>query len=137
MLAYFAYLQASLGPLMPFLRDELSLSYTAAGLHLSAFAAGMIMAGSLGDRLAQRLGRRVLFWGGALGMAAGTLLLVAGRQAAATVGGVLVMGSLGSLLLVVVQATLSDRHGDQRAVALTEANVGAAAAGMLEQEGAR
>ena len=27
-LAYFAYVQATLGPLMPFLRDELGMSYT-------------------------------------------------------------------------------------------------------------
>ena len=43
MLAYFAYLQAVLGPLVPFLRDELHLSYTVSGLHLSAFSIGMVL----------------------------------------------------------------------------------------------
>ena len=54
MLAYFAYLQASFGPLMPFLRAELHLSYTIGSLHVSAFALGMVLAGLLGDRLAHR-----------------------------------------------------------------------------------
>jgi len=61
MLAYFAYMQAALGPLMPFLRDELHLSYTVSGLHLSAFALGMVLAGSLGDHLVQWWGRKVVF----------------------------------------------------------------------------
>jgi fucose permease len=64
-------------------------------------------------------------------MAAGVLLLVVGSQPAVTIAGALLMGILGSLLLVMVQATLADHHGERRAVALTEANVGAAVAGMM------
>ena len=123
MLAYFAYLQAGLGPLMPFLRSELNLSYTLGGLHLSAFALGMIGAGLSGAALAARWGRRLLFWGGAAGMAVGALLLLLGRQPAATLAAVLVMGYLGTLLLIMVQATLADHHGVHRATALTEANI--------------
>jgi hypothetical protein len=33
LLGYYAYLQASVGPLMPFLRSELHMSYTLEGLH--------------------------------------------------------------------------------------------------------
>ncbi|MBZ0306629.1 MAG: hypothetical protein K8I82_11230, partial [Anaerolineae bacterium] len=64
MLAYYAYLQASLGPLMPFLRKEMQLNYTVAGLHFSAFALGMVLAGLTGDRVAERVGRRGLYWAG-------------------------------------------------------------------------
>ena len=71
MLAYFAYLQSALGPAMPFLRRELNLSYTLGGLHLSAFALGMIGAGLSGAALAARWGRRAIFWGGAGGMGIG------------------------------------------------------------------
>ena len=58
MLGYYAYLQASLGPLMPFLSTELSLNYTISGLHFSAYALGMTLAGLSGERAAQRWGRR-------------------------------------------------------------------------------
>jgi predicted MFS family arabinose efflux permease len=131
MLAYFAYQQAALGPLMPFLRDELHLSYTVGGLHLSAFALGMVLAGSMGDALVRRWGRRRIFWGGGAGMAAGTLLFVGGHHPALTIASALLMGAPGTLLMIMVQAALSDRHGAQRAVALTESNVAASLAAGL------
>ncbi len=131
MLAYYAYYQAAPGPIMPFLRAELGLTYAAGALHFSAFAMGMILAGVSGDRFARRFGRRAIFWGGALGMAAGVLWFVLGRQASMTIAAALLMGFLGTLLLVVIQASLSDHHGDGRAIALTEANTGASlASGM-------
>ena len=63
LLASFTLLQAILGPLMPFLRAELHLSYTLGGLHLSAFAAGMVLAGLTGDRLLSAVRRGLVFWG--------------------------------------------------------------------------
>lgn len=123
LLSYFTYLQGSLGPSMPFLRDELKLSYTVGALHLSAFALGMILAGLTGDRLSHRYGRQITFWGGGVGMAAGALLLALGRHVVLTVASSLVMGYLGALLLVTIQASLSDRHGERRAIAFTESNM--------------
>jgi MFS family permease len=123
MLAYFAYLQAVLGPLVPFLRDELHLSYTVSGFYLSAFSVGMVLAGITGDRLVQRWGRRRIFWGGGAGMGIGTVLLVMGHHVALTIAGSFVMGLPGTYLLILIQSTLSDRHGAQRAIALTESNV--------------
>ncbi|GAB4414967.1 MAG: hypothetical protein Kow00106_10280 [Anaerolineae bacterium] len=125
LLAYFAYQQAALGPLMPFLRDELRLNYTVSGLHLSAFALGMTLAGALGDSVLGRWGRRRVFWGGGAGMSLGALAFVLGHRPALTIAAALLMGAPGTLLLITIQATLSDRHGDRRAVALTEANIAA------------
>mgnify|MGYP005851557487 FL=1 len=125
MLAYFAYLQASLGPLMPFLRDELRLSYTVGGLHFSALALGMVMAGLSADRAVHRWGRRTVFWAGGGGMALGALAIALGPHPALTVGGSWIMGYLGTFVLAIVQSSLADRHGPRRTVALTEANVGA------------
>lgn len=123
MLGYYAFMQAALGPLMPFLSAELDLNFTVSGFHLSAFALGMVFSGLFGDRIAARWGRPAAFWGGGGGMALGALLLLAGRTPAVTVAGSLVMGTLGSLLLVMIQATLSDRHQERRATALTESNI--------------
>jgi predicted MFS family arabinose efflux permease len=131
LLAFYAFTQATLGPLMPFLRAELNLSYTVAGLHLSAFALGMIGAGLITDRLAQRWGRWVIFWGGGLGMALGALGLTLSGQSALTITSIFGMGFLGTLLLALIQTTLSDRHGDQRVIPLTESNVGASISASL------
>ncbi len=123
MLAYYAYLQAALGPLMPFLRKELDLNYTVAALHFSAFALGMILAGVSSDEAAQWFGRKRLFWLGGAGMAACTLFFIGGVVPAMTILGVFGMGFIGTYLLVMIQSTLADHHGDFKAVALTEANV--------------
>lgn len=123
MLGYYSYLLNGLGPIMPFLRAESGLSYTISSLHFSAFAIGMLIAGLGGDRLARRFGRRRTFWFGAFGMAGGVLLLLTGRHPASTIAGTFLMGTIGSLLLVMIPAALSDRYGSQRAVALSESNV--------------
>ncbi len=123
MLAYYAYLQATLGPVMPFLGEELSMSYTVRGLHLSAFALGMILAGMLGDRVAARTSRRLTFWIGAGGMAIGAVALTVMQTPALTILSAFVMGTVGSFLLVMIQAALAQHHGDNRAIPLTESNV--------------
>jgi predicted MFS family arabinose efflux permease len=125
MLAYYAYMQATLGTLMAFLRVELDVSYTVSGLHMSAFALGMVGAGLTSDRLATRLGRGVMFWGGAAGMAASTLGVMLGRVAPLTIASAFVMGYLGTLLLGSIQASLADHHGPRRTLAFTESNVAA------------
>ena len=123
MLGYFAYLQAVLGPLMPSLRAELHLSYAIGSLHVSAFALGTILAGLFGDRVAQRVGRRIAFWLGGIGMAVGAIFLALGMTVILTIASAFVMGIFGSLLLVMIQATLADFYQELRTTALTEANV--------------
>lgn len=130
-LGFYAYLEAALGPLMPFLRSELRLSYTVGSFHFSAFAIGTMLGGLFGDRVLRRWGRGWAFWGGAAGMTAGAMLLVLGRLAALTIAGAFIMGALGGLLLVTIQASLADRHGERRAIALTESNIVASAAATL------
>jgi fucose permease len=131
MLAYYSYLQATLGPLMTFLRDELKLNYTLASYHFSAFAVGMILAGVLGDRMSRQWGRGLTFWGGGAGMALGALLLILGQTSWVTIAASLVMGTIGSFLLVTIQAALADKHGANRAIALTESNIAASFSATL------
>lgn len=125
MLAYYAYLQAILGPIMPFLRQRLNLSYSGGGLHPSAFAAGMLLAGLTADRLVRARGRQAVFWGGGGGLAVGAVLLAVSFHVALSVPSVFLMGFAGTLLLIVIAAALADRHGAERGVALLEANIAA------------
>jgi len=135
MAAFFAYLQASLGPLMPFLRDELGIGYTVAGLHFSAFALGMILAGLVSSRVSRMWGYGTALWGGAVGMAIGVLMLALSHRVALTIGSVLLMGLLGSILKNTVQANVSNRHPENRTAVLTEmsaaANVSAGCVPLL------
>jgi MFS family permease len=128
LLAFFAYLQAAPGLVLPHLREELHLDYSTAGFHVAGFAVGSLAAGLTAAPIERRLGRRALLWASAAAMGAGSVGLALGAVAPVTVGSVLVMGFGGGLLLVTVQAALSDRHGELRAVALAEANLAASGA---------
>ncbi|HEX3051966.1 MAG TPA: MFS transporter [Aggregatilineaceae bacterium] len=131
MLGYFAYLEAVLGPAMPFLKDDLHLEYWEAGLHSSAVALGVMINGIAAAWIVNRWGRRITFWAGGAGMAAGVLLLVWGRSLWITIPGAFIMGLWGGFLLITIQAALSDRHGQHRMVAIAEANVIASIATMF------
>jgi len=123
MLAFYAYFLNVLGPITPFLKDELKLSYTVSSLHFTAFAVGILLVGVGGHLLIRRLGQWRSLWLGALGMSASVLLLLIGRTPAVTVGGSFLMGLVGSLILAIVPSALSVRHGEGRSIALEEANV--------------
>ena len=122
-LAFYGYFLNVLGPITPFLKDELRLSYTISSLHFTAFAVGILLIGLGGHWLIRRVGRWRALWIGAAGMSLSVLLLLAGRTPAITIGAAFLMGVIGSLILAIVPSALADWHGELRAVALSEANV--------------
>ena len=123
MLAFYGYCLNSLGPITPFLKAELNVSYTISSLHFTAFALGILGAGLGGHRVIERLGRWRTLWLGAFGMVVGLVVLLMGSNPVVTIGACFAMGLVGSLILAIVPAALTDRHGELRAVALSEANV--------------
>lgn len=125
MLAYIAISQSILGPLMPFLRSELALNYTLGGLLPAALAIGLVFSGLMSDWLARRLSRRVVFWGGSIGLLVSVVMLARGHTFTSILIAALGMGFGSSLTQVMIQALLSDQHGERRAIAITEANVAA------------
>jgi fucose permease len=122
-LAFYGYFLNVLGPITPFLKEELNLSYTVSSFHFTAFALGILLVGLAGHLPVQRLGRWRALWVGMIGISLGTFLLIAGRNPVLTIGASFLMGLVGSLILVIVPAALSDQHGEMKAVALSEANV--------------
>ncbi len=131
MIAWFAYLQASPGLVVPHLRDELGVGYLVGGLHVAAFSAGAMLAGTGSSWLERALGRNRLLWSGAAVLSAGAAALTAGHTVEQTITATLLMGIGGGLVLATAQATLADHHGPLRTVALTEANVAASVAYLL------
>ena len=122
-LAFYGYFLNVLGPITPFLKDELELTYTVSSFHFTAFAVGILLIGIGGHLLVQRIGQRPALWLGLFGMGVSALLLVVGRNPIVTIGASFLMGWIGSLILAIVPAALSDQHGAMKAVALSEANV--------------
>lgn len=122
MLAFFGYLLNILGPITPFLMEEFNLSYTLSSLHFTAFAAGMILVGLGGHYVIEVIGRWKALWLGSLGLSLGVLILIIGKEPIITISACLLMGTTGSVIPVLVSSFLSDQYGDQRSVALAEAN---------------
>jgi len=122
-LAFYAYFLNILGPITPFLKEELRLSYTVSSFHFTAFAVGILLIGLGGHLPIQRIGRWRSLWLGMTGISLSALLLLIGRSPVITIGASFLMGLIGSLILAIVPAALSDQHGEMRAVALSEANV--------------
>jgi predicted MFS family arabinose efflux permease len=125
MLAYIAVNQTILGPLMPTLRREMNLNYTLGGMLPAASALGLVFSGLIGDWLARHFKRQSLFWGGSVGLVSSVVLLSLSHNFELTIIAALAMGFGSSLTQVMIQALLSDEHGEQRAIAFTEANVAA------------
>jgi fucose permease len=130
-LAYMTFLPSALGPLMPYMRAELDLSYTMGALHLSVMAFGVIVSGLTADRLINALGRKRMLWVVIAGAFAATLVFVLARNLFLTLPSALILGMTGSMMLIIIQAALSDVHGERRTVALTEANVAASLSSLL------
>jgi len=128
--AYAFWLYAS-GPAFSLLRSELHLSYTMVGVYSAAWSAGAVLTGAAFASLAGRLPRAVLLWCSAAATTVGAALFAAGHTVALTLLGDALAGLAGTTLLTCAQAILSDRHGERRDRALTEANVGAAACAVL------
>jgi fucose permease len=123
LLAFYSYFLNSLGPITPFLKDELKLSYTVSGLHFTAFAAGILIVGLAGDASVRRMGRYRALWVGAFGISVSVAVLIAVRSVVFTIAAAFFMGLVGSLILVGIPSLLSDLHGEWRPVALSEANM--------------
>ncbi len=131
MLAGLAYQQGILGPLMPFLRESLDLSYTLGGVLVTAISLGMILSGLISDRVARWIGRRRMFWAGAVGYVIGSWALALSPSFVFAFAAVLFNSIASAFTISAVNASLSDRHGPLRTRALAEANVAAALSSSL------
>lgn len=123
LLAFYGYFLNILGPITPFLKDELQLSYAVSSLHFTAFAVGILLVGLGGHLVIQRLGRMRSLWIGTFGLGLSAFVLLNGRNPIITIGATFLMGLIGSLILVIIPSALSEQHGELRAVAFSEANV--------------
>jgi hypothetical protein len=108
-LALWAYLLYGLGNATPYLRQELRLTAFEAGLHASALAAGVLVAGFTADRLGRRIGAgRLLDFSVACFCAAVGLIVLAPVVAASLLGAFLLGlggGALGTQVNVLLSRT--------------------------------
>jgi MFS family permease len=130
-IASYAFWLYAFGPALALLRAELHFSYALLGTYSALLAAGAALAGMIFAPLARRLPRAALLWYPAGVATIGAGLFATSRSIAVTMLGAVLLGFAGTVLLTCAQAILSERHGERRDRALTEANVGAAACAVF------
>lgn len=126
----FGYLNAVLGPALPYIRSVEGISYVVGALHQVAFALGGGLAGALSARDRIALTRRTVTAGGLAGGALAGLVVGYGNTAPITIAGAFMMGLFASLALIRIWGALADGHGPRRAVAMTEGEVAVSLAGI-------
>jgi fucose permease len=125
----FGFLNAVLGPILPYLRAVEGISYLVGALHQFAYAMGGGVAGLLAHR--ELLGRSATIRVGLAGAALAGLGVGFGDAATITIPATLVMGFLNTAALIALWAALSDAHRGQRAVAMTEGEVAVSLGGIV------
>jgi MFS family permease len=125
----FGFLNAVLGPILPYLRAVEGISYLVGALHQFAYAFGGGAAGLLAHR--ELLGRSATIRFGLLGAAAAGLGVGFGDAVAITLPATLAMGFLNTAALIALWAALSDAHRARRAIAMTEGEVAVSLGGIV------
>jgi fucose permease len=126
----FGYLNALLGPSLPYIRSVEHIPYLVGALHQVAFALGGGLAGAISARDRLALSRRTAIAGGLVGGAVAGVAVGYGQVAAVTIGAAFLMGLLATLALIRVWAALADAHSHRRAVAMTEGEIAVSLAGI-------
>src|SRR3954447_3614066 len=127
----FGFMNAVLGPVLPYIRDAEHISYFMGALHQAAYAIGGGVAGLLAARDRRSSGRATVIAAGLTGAALAGLAVGYGTRPAITIAAALVMSLLATSALIRLWAVLSDVHGAQRAVAMSEGEVSVSLAGIL------
>ena len=127
----FGFVNAVLGPALPYLRAAEHISYVVGALHQAAYAIGGGLAGLLAVRTRHSIGRTTVMAVGLAGAGLAGLAVGYGRGPAITIAGALVMSFLATSALIRMWAVLADAHGTRRALAMSEGEVSVSMAGIL------
>jgi fucose permease len=126
----FGFMNAVLGPALPYLRAAEGISYVVGALHQAAYAVGGGVAGMLAVRDRRGAGRARTIALGLAGAALAGLALGYGDRPVVTIAAALVMSLSATAALIRLWAVLADLHGARRAVAMSEGEVAVSLAGI-------
>ena len=121
----------SVGVVLGELRQQFDLSGVIAALHGSTFGFASLMAGLVGVRVVDRLGRRQSLLVSAVAITSGITMFCLGPAWPVTLTGTALAGLGGALLVMVMPALISDHHGEHRAAAFAAVNGAPGLAGVM------
>jgi len=112
-----------IGPLMPFLRADLALSYTQGSYHSVAMSLGTTLTGFAGRQFQLVFGRRGAIGAVMLTMTVGLLFVCLAQNIAMSLAGAFLLGVSIALAVGVAPAVMAERHGARMGIAMAEANL--------------
>jgi fucose permease len=111
-----------IGPLLPWLREALDLTYQQGAYHSVAMAVGVTGMGLMVPNFAPALGRRGCVAVCLSMMAAGLSLLCLAPALAVSLAASVIIGAALPFAVMVAPAVLTERHGIHTGIAMAEAN---------------
>src|SRR4051794_28147874 len=127
----FGFLNAVLGPALPYLRAAEHISYLVSAFHQVAFAIGGGLAGLIAVRTEGWFGRGTTIRVGLVCAAIAALGIGYGGSVAVTVFSAFLASLFGTSALVRMWAALADAHGERRTVAMAEGEVSVSLGGIV------
>lgn len=121
-LGFFMLSRSLLAPFIAYRAAEDESVAALLGVHVTVSAAGIIAVGLFWDRIGSPHTRRAVVPAAALLLALGALGLGA-TLVAVSLAAAFLLGAAGSVLNITLQSALSDKHGQNRRIALGEAAV--------------
>jgi fucose permease len=117
------YVIYGLGTIGPYLRAQLGLSSAEVGLHSTAMATGLVVAGLAAGTVATRFGWRTTRAAALLLLAVAIVALAAAPELAVTLAASLVLGTGAGIVLGYANAELAEPGGSRSRLRLARANV--------------
>ena len=121
-LALWSYLLYGLGNATPYLRDDLRLTSFEAGLHASALALGILVAGATADGLGRKVGLSRLFDLSVVYFVVAVGMIVLAPALAVSLAGAFLLGMGGGTLVTQVNVELSRFGQAQSRLLLSQGN---------------
>jgi len=121
-LALWSYLLYGLGNATPYLRDDLRLTSFEAGLHASALALGILVAGATADSLGRKVGLSRLFDLSVAYFVVAVAMIVLAPALAVSLAGAFLLGMGGGTLVTQVNVELSRFGQAQSRLLLSQGN---------------
>lgn len=119
------------GPSVPLLRDDFGVSSALAGLHSTASALGAIVAGTLGVRVVNRIGRGAARTTGGYLLVVGAALYLLAPSLAISIPAAFIAGTGGAVIVNTLNVSVLQHHGRRGTAWLTSTHAMGSTLGIL------
>jgi predicted MFS family arabinose efflux permease len=120
---YFGFALSLIGPLMPFIAEKMSLSFTQVGYHFMLLGVGGVLSSFVGDKVIRRFGDNRTVWGGVILVACALFGIIYGDSLPITLFFTFLYSLGASSIIMVCTFTLARTPPEHSTKAFTESNI--------------